>query len=728
MAGKKFRMCSKRWGRWARVVCKHQPWLTVFDPGYALLSWGARLVVPAFLLFCYQDAEAAAGWPLSPQEATSLQEATIKDVHRAFREKRLTATQLLNFYLKRIEAYNGTCVQGAVDPATGFQLGDIKPVENAGQINALMTLNIRGKRSKTDLVDSDLAMPDALEVARSLDAQLARTGELSGPLHGIPFAIKDQFDTRDMRTTSGGAANYSNDRPPRDSEVVARLRAAGAIILAKANMGEYASGDRSTMGGTICNPYDTSRSAGRSSGGSGAAVAANLVMCAIAEETGPSTRSPAANNSLVGIVATNSLVSRDGLIPASLTRDRPGVLCRTVGDAALVLDVLAGFDPKDPITAASVGRMPQDPYQSFAERPSLRGIRIGVIREFMQPFTKADEDSVRIANEAIADLARLGAVMVDPGPEGQLFKDAIAELVLSLDATPLVSTFQELFPATGNLQKLLEISLNGELMPPDATLRWLVRADTAASGESQYVMNRYLKARGDKVIKDIKSLIENSTFYAHAPIEGVTLSPKARLESRMVRTERLKKKEDGTPFTRKTPITNLDIRGGVARRVLLQALVLKVMADHNLDALVYPTKTVPAPILAAPLEPRTLKSVSDTSTLTIDGVEYVKTVEKVLDTRDPVAWRFSAVSGLPAIAVPAGFTQEVHDRAAVIAEDGSKKAGDLVGPKSVALPVSIDFLGRPFSEPVLIRIAAAYEGGTRHRHPPQSFGALPGEP
>jgi Asp-tRNA(Asn)/Glu-tRNA(Gln) amidotransferase A subunit family amidase len=200
------------------------------------------------------------------------------------------------------------------------------------------------------------------------------------------------------------------------------------------------------------------------------------------------------------------------------------------------------------------------------------------------------------------------------------------------------------------------------------------------------------------------------------------------LESRTVRSESLKNKQDNTPFLRETPITQLDIRGTIARRVVLQALVLKVMADHNLDALVYPTKTVPAPILAAPVEPRVLKAVSDTSTETIGGVEYVRTVERVLDYRDSLAWRLSAAAGLPAIAIPAGFTREVYDRAARVEEDGSKKAGDLVGPKPIALPVSIDFLGRPFSEPVLIRIAAAYEEGTRHRRPPQSFGALPTEP
>src|SRR5262247_4699655 len=372
--------------------------------------------------------------PAGAQRSTfRLEEATIADVHRAIVARQLTASQLVNEYLKRIAAYNGTCVKGTIDPATGFQLGDIEPVENAGQLNALITINQRGKRSKTDSADSDPAMPDALEVARQLDAEFARTGRLKGPLHGIPFAIKDQFDTFDMRTTSGAAANYANDRPPRDAEVVARLRKAGAIILAKANMGEYASGDRSTFGGATCNPYDTSRSAGRSSGGSGAAVAANLVTCAIGEETGQSARNPAANNSLVGVVATHSLVSRAGLVPASLTRDRPGVLCRTVRDAATVLSALAGHDPRDAATAASIGQTPNRAYQAFADNASLRGVRIGVVRELMQPFTKADEDSIRVAEQAIADLAKAGATIIDPGPNGALFKDAIATLLPGLD-------------------------------------------------------------------------------------------------------------------------------------------------------------------------------------------------------------------------------------------------------------------------------------------------------
>ena len=699
--------------------------LTISVRGMAMLRSGSRLRRTARAsLLC---AAAAVGLltvlPAGAQQPTfRLEEATIADIHRAILARQLTATQLVNEYLKRIETYNGTCVKGAVDPATGFQLGDIEPIENAGKLNALMTINLRGKRSKTDTVDNNPNMPDALETARALDEEFARTGQLRGPLHGIPFAIKDQFDTFDMRTTSGAAANYADDRPPRDSEVVARLRNAGAIILAKANMGEYASGDRSTFGGTTCNPYDTSRSAGRSSGGSGAAVAANLVTCALGEETGPSARNPAANNSLVGIVATHSLVSRAGLVPASLTRDRAGILCRTVTDSATVLGVLAGYDPRDAATAASIGQMPNQPYQSFAENATLKGVRIGVVREFMQPFTKADEEVIRIANAAIEDLKKAGATIVDPGPNGALFKDAIAATLPGLDSPAILAIYKELFPAgTSVVDRIVEITGDPARMPPELTLRILAEREMSTPGEGLYVLNRYLRERGDKNIKSVADLLANSTFFNHATIDGVTTPPKARLEGLSTRTERLTKKSDGTSVVRRVPINNLDANGWNVARMTLQILVNQVMAEHKLDALFYPTKTIPAPRVGMPVEPTNIKVVKDTVTTMIDGEPHERAVDRVIDARAPLTWRLSPNGGFPTVVVPAGFTKEVYDRAVVRGADGSRKAGELVGPISAELPVSIDFLGRPFSEPLLIRIAAAYEQATRHRKAPKAF-------
>lgn len=678
-------------------------------------------VFGAFLALAAPDAAAPAPF--------HLQEANIADVHRAILAKQLTATELVGYYLKRIEAYNGRCVNGAIDAATGYQLGDVAGVEKAGKINALITINLRGKRSKTDAADNNPNMPDALETAAALDAEFARTGQLKGPLHGIPFVVKDQFDTFDMRTTSGAAARYANDRPPKDAEVVARLRKAGAIILAKGNLGEYASGDRSTFGGTTCNPYDTSRSAGRSSGGPAAAVAANLVMCGLGEETGPSARNPASNESLVGIVATNSLVSRAGIVPASLTRDRAGVLCRSVKDAATLLSVLAGYDPRDPATAESVGRVSEQPYQSFADNASLRGLRIGVVREFMQPFSKADEDSIRIANEALRDLEKAGAVLVDPGPKGALFKDAIAEIVPALDAPTLASVYKELYPsATQVVARSVEISGAPARLPPELSLRLLAEREPPVQGEVLYAMERYLKERGDANIKSVRDLLGQSTFYDHAPIDGVTLPPKTRLEDLLAQTQRWTKKSNGSVFVRKVPVTALDISGWHAVRATLQMLVNKVMADNRLDALVYPTKTIPAPLLASPVEPTNVKTVKETVTMTSNGEEYERAVERVVDLRAPLTSRLSPNGGFPVVVVPAGFTREVYDRAVVRGTDGSKKPGELVGPKPVALPVSVDFLGRRFSEPLLIRIAAAYEAATHHRRPPADFPKLAGEP
>jgi amidase len=569
-------------------------------------------------------------------------------------------------------------------------------------------------------------MPDAVETARALDEEFARTGHLKGPLHGVVFAIKDQFDTFDMRSTSGAAADYANDRPPRDAAIVARLRAAGAIILAKANMGEYAAGDRSTFGGTTCNPYDTTRSAGRSSGGSGTAVAANLVTCAIGEETGPSARNPAANGSLVGIVATHSLVSRGGLIPASLTRDRAGMLCRTVKDAATVLAAVAGYDPRDPATAAAEGQVL--PYADNADAASLAGVRLGVVREFMRVHTKADEDAVAVVENALRDLTKAGATLVDPGPEGALFTDALAEILPTLDAGTLAAVFKEaLPPGTDLVAASVAIAGNAAKLPPDLTLRVIAEREPPTQGEGLFALNRYLRDRGDRNIGSVADLIAKSTFFRVPPIDGVAAPGNVRLEALVTRTERLTRKSDGKELTRKIPITALDITGWHADRTVLQMLINKVMADNRLDALVYPTKTVLAPRLGEPVEPINLKTVQDKVTVMIDGEPYERSIERVLDLRAPLTPRLSPNSGYPAIAVPAGFASKVHDRAVVRGADGSKQAGEFLPPKAVELPVSVDFLGRAFSEPLLIRIAAGYEAATRNRKPPKDFGPVAGE-
>src|SRR4051812_14866189 len=322
--------------------------------------------------------------------AFQVHEATIADLQRAILNRRVTTVGVVEQYLTRIKAYNGRCVsepQGILGPVT--------TIPHAGQINALSTLNLRPAsrarwgfdarkaRSLTDRADNAAGMPDALETAAAQDATFARTGRLVGPLHGAVIAIKDQYDTKDMRTTSGADAQYANDRPPDDATFVAKLRAAGAIILAKANLAEDAvDGARSSFGGTFCNPYDTEREPGMSSAGSGTAVAANLVTCAIGEETVVSVRWPAAVNSIVGLAPTKELVSTDGMIGAGLNM-RVGPMCRTVADTARILDVIAGYDAKDPYTARSVGRTPKTSYVAATTARSLTGLRIGVVREYL---------------------------------------------------------------------------------------------------------------------------------------------------------------------------------------------------------------------------------------------------------------------------------------------------------------------------------------------------------
>ncbi len=253
-------------------------------------------------------------------------------------------------------------------------------------------------------------MLDALETARAQDAYFARTGNFVGPLHGIPIAVKDNFDTVDMRTTAGAAADYANDKPPKDATMVAKLRAAGAIILGKTNLDEYAPAGigRSTLGGQTCNPYDTKRITGGSSAGTAAAVAANLAICGLGTDTSGSVRYPSSLNALVGIVATQGLVSRAGIVPLTFSRDRGGPMCRTVQDTAAVLEVLTGDDPRDAISSSSRARKTtQSPMQITPAVGQLAGKRLGVVRDFMIEATIADRDNIRVANDALADMKNL---------------------------------------------------------------------------------------------------------------------------------------------------------------------------------------------------------------------------------------------------------------------------------------------------------------------------------
>jgi len=678
---------------------------------------------------------AASGARLSAAAPFHIEEATISDIQSAILAKQVTATQIVKLYLERIKAYNGP----AVNQPYGI-LGPITTIPHAKGINALSTLNLRPAarrqwgfddhhaRSMTDLVDNDPNLPDALEVAAQLDAYFAKTGKLMGPLHGVVFALKDQYSTIDMRSTSGADAFYANDRPPFDSTFAKRLRAAGGIILAKANLSEYADGiPRSSFGGVFANPYDTERNPGVSSAGSGTAVGANLVTCAIAEETGGSVRGPAVNNSCVGIAGTEELVPRFGMIQEGI-QTRVGPIARTVEDAARVLQVIAGYDPSDPLSAFADGRLPEEPYQTFAHPKSLKGIRIGVIREYMDKklFTKSDEESIDIINRAIEDLRKLGATIVDPGEGGELFTKYIQALEPMLLNAAYEKQHPDLFPydADGkpvgdHIATLIGLVMDPSKAPGKFTLRDLGgmggagaagRRGRAASedatapapapgagtavGEGRFEYNLWLRQRRDANIKTLTDLYTKANFYT-----------------------------DPNFGTQKASLTNTDkartfeMAARMQRRFMVQEALLQAYADMNLDAVVSPTSNIPPQKLGAPNEP------------TVNG-------------RASALWSGPGLTqGLPCITVPAGFTTQVYDRirdpSAPPPPPGWARGGGgggfggeppeptiLIGPTPAVLPVGMDICGRPFSEPILIAIAGAYQDATRHRHPPPDFGPL----
>ena len=633
----------------------------------------------------------AGGQSPAPGAEFAVEEATIAGIQAAILSERVTTVGVVERYLRRIRAYNGTCVN---QPA-GI-LGPVTTIPRAGQLNALSTLNLRPAarvawgfddrkaRSLTDTADDDPAMPDALETAAAQDRHLRQTGRLIGPLHGVVIAVKDQYDTADMRSTSGGDAPYADDRPPDDATFVARLREAGGIILAKANLAEYATdGARSAFGGTFCNPYDTERVPGMSSAGSGTAVAANLVTCAIAEETVVSIRWPASVNNTVGLAPTQELVSRDGMIEPGLNT-RVGPICRTVEDTAKVLDAYAGYDPKDELTVFSVGRMPGRPYASVAaESGRLDGLRIGVIREYMNRslLSQADEESIAIVERAADDLRRLGATIVDPGPEGALFQACVARYGPELYNATFTARYADLFPVDANgqpagdhIETLVEMRLDPSRVPDDFTFRSL-GAGFGAPGESHYMMDRYLRERGDPNVTSNADLVSKSTFY------GDPSFPDRRAIRERAESARA-----------------LDTRARMQHRFAVQTIVLQCMQEQQLDALLAPTASVPPPKLTAPREPNA-------------------------NGRSAVGWSMLGQQGFPVITVPAGFTTEVWDRE----RDQSGGPPRLVGPVAARLPVGLDLVGRPFDEPLLFRIAAAYEAATRHREPPADFGPVQAE-
>ncbi|GBD16036.1 Glutamyl-tRNA(Gln) amidotransferase subunit A [bacterium HR26] len=303
-----------------------------------------------------------------------IEEATIAELQAAMEDRRLTSRILVRTYLRRIEK---------LDP----------------QLKSIIEVN-----------------PDALHIARELDRERRERGP-RGPLHGIPILLKDNIDTADKMSTTAGSLALVGARPPADSTVARKLREAGAILLGKANMSEWAnfrgfqsSSGWSARGGQGRNPYALDRNPCGSSSGSAQAVSANLVTAALGTETDGSIVCPSSICGIVGIKPTVGLVSRAGVIPIAHSQDTVGPMCRTVADAAAVLGAIVGPDPEDPATAESAGRFFTD-YTQFLDPDGLRGARIGVAR---QVYFGYSPEADRIIEEAIQVMRDLGAEIIDP--------------------------------------------------------------------------------------------------------------------------------------------------------------------------------------------------------------------------------------------------------------------------------------------------------------------------
>lgn len=310
-------------------------------------------------------------------DLANLEEVTIAELQAAMEEGEFTAVELVNAYIERIEAID----------------------QDGPRLNSILEIN-----------------PDALDIAQALDEE-RRTSGARSPLHGIPILLKDNIDTADRMRTTAGSLALMNSTPARDAFIVQRLRDAGAVILGKTNMSEWAnfrstrsSSGWSGRGGQCKNPYILDRNPCGSSSGSGAATSANLTAGSIGTETDGSIVCPATANGVVGIKPTVGLLSRSGIIPISHNQDTPGPHARVVADAAAILGAMVGVDPDDPATAPSEGRAYTD-YTQFLDPNGLQGARIGVAR---QGVTGYSEETDRLFEQAIQAMRDAGAIIIDP--------------------------------------------------------------------------------------------------------------------------------------------------------------------------------------------------------------------------------------------------------------------------------------------------------------------------
>lgn len=632
------------------------------------------------------------------------------------------------------------------NPAVQQQYGMVVGIANAKQVNALETLNLRGERSVSCKKECDAATgalpshcpaacdsfrryPDALERAAELDKQFGTKPDTQAmPLYCVPMSFKAVYDAKDMRSTGGGDVNYAMDAAPADSTLTSRMRAAGAIIYAQAHNSEYngGSGDpggdakvqrpsfgvggaRETWGGTTCNPYDTERETGGSSGGSGASVASNLVVCSICETTGGSCRNPGNLSGVVNFVPTKGMISYGGGIGANPYQDRPGIHCRTVKDAATVLDAFRDsktgyFDARDPYTALPRVIASRTPYMSALSDPAkakpLAGMRIGVVREYMVKHTPSDAAVSDGINRELKVLRDLGAELVesidpqypdDPSIPNMAFtfQDALAE-VIPFHMPEVLSWKKDGKPEfavpgydVSSRQYLVSAASHKAPWPANLNMRRMIGnlpADPEAVSGYQFSFNfaQYLLQRGDSRVYDWATLNDNAKY--HTDVRRAAM-----------------KNWENKPIDIRTEAVTYTVK----RRDAVRMVMMKVLVQNKIDVFVNPSSTTLARKLGGPAEP------------------------------DRRSYGYGATLGIPEVFVPAGFADTSYEPRFVLSQDGTKyETVSGTEPTKLAspLPFNIGFWAGPGEESTLLKVASAYEAATHHRKAPPAFGPLPGEP
>jgi amidase len=405
--------------------------------------------------------------PATPATASTgaadfeLDEVSLADLAAGLEHGKWTSERLVQLYLARIDAVD----------------------RNGPKLGAVLALN-----------------PDAAAIASQLDRE-RKENRVRGPLHGIPILVKDNIETRDPIGTTAGSLALADWRAPQDAFVAARLRAAGAVILGKTNLSEWAN-FRSThstsgwsgRGGQTKNPYALDRNPSGSSSGSGAGASANLCAAAIGSETDGSVTSPSSINGLAGIKPTVGLVSRSGIIPISVSQDTAGPMARTVRDIAILLSVMAGADPQDPATAASQGKAAD--YTRFLDPQGLRGARLGIARKFFESNAPLDA----FLNGCIDALKKAGAEVVDPADlatHGQM--DAPEQEVLFYEFKDGINRYLTLLPSATPARTLKDLIAYNEKNRAREMPFFAQELFIQAEAKGPLTDAAYLKARADCV-------------------------------------------------------------------------------------------------------------------------------------------------------------------------------------------------------------------------------------